>query len=548
MTTKTKWFWVGLIALWAVLFLPNLRTNPGWYGDEGEWMEKSWTYIHGTPRVGPVKMDFIFPYPYPPGYMLVNGVLLRVFGNDIVVARALGAVTALAAAGLLVWIGTRLRDETFGFLCGAAFLVYVEANMNFRWVRSHPLAGTLALASIGFLVRYVQEKRLRDAALAGLLCALATGTNYFTYPLIGAVVVTVAVVNGRQWKEGRAWGHVAIAGAAAGAYAGLFVLWYCAAHGWGELMAQVGRLTSIANNEVRPTIWGEVMRFGENIWNLGFRTPTLGWPGKDVWLMIATAGMLWLPVRQNKWLRAWVPFWLLVLMYGVFMKLNNVPFFFYPATIFLPLLAIGFAGAVTWVGEWASRVAKPAAVAVPAVVLLVFGVASLRGAWGAFDNKIAPWTQHLPAEAEAALRYVNAHTAPDDVVILPKQIYWLAKTERKSMLAYCSRYDGGINDMPVPVLIPRELYWFDCRLENAKYVVMASGVDQQQRPVGIDLIYGRGLNGVAETVSQMVREKWRVVYAGGQGVAYAPVGSGVSWPVVVGGEYLVLANPRLVKE
>jgi predicted membrane-bound mannosyltransferase len=177
---------IALVAFWALLFLPNLRTNPNWYGDEGEWMEKCWTFIHGTPRWGRSSMTFIFPYPYPPLYMVVNGTLLRVFGDDIVVGRALGAVTALAAGTLLFWIGTRLRDKTFGFLCAAAFLAYSEANTNFRWVRSHPMAGTLALASVGFLVRYVQEKRLRDAAWAGVFCSLATATNYFTYPLIGS--------------------------------------------------------------------------------------------------------------------------------------------------------------------------------------------------------------------------------------------------------------------------------------------------------------------------------------------------------------------------
>jgi len=160
--------------------------------------------------------------------MVVNGTLLRIFGDDIVVGRALGAVTALAAGALLFWIGTRLRDKKFGFLCAAAFLVYSEANTNFRWVRSHPMAGTLALASVGFLIRYVQEKRLRDAVWAGVFCSLATATNYFPYPLIGGVIATVAVVNWREWKSPRAWRDVILAGVLACAYAGLFVLWYIA--------------------------------------------------------------------------------------------------------------------------------------------------------------------------------------------------------------------------------------------------------------------------------------------------------------------------------
>ena len=118
-TAREKAIAVTLIGLWVLLYLPHLRTSPNWYGDEGEWMDKCWTFIHGTPRVGPITNDFVFPYPYPPLYMLINGALLRVFGNDILVGRALGAVTALAAATILFWIGTRVRDKSFGFLCGS---------------------------------------------------------------------------------------------------------------------------------------------------------------------------------------------------------------------------------------------------------------------------------------------------------------------------------------------------------------------------------------------------------------------------------------------
>ncbi len=557
---QTKWernIAVGLVVLWALLFLPNLRTNPNWYGDEGEWMEKCWTFIHGTPRAGPITIDYIFPYPYPPLYMAVNGALLRVFGNDIVVARALGAVTALAAAALLFWIGTRLRDKNFGFLCAAAFLVYSEANINFRWVRSHPMAGTWALASVGFLVRYVQEKRLRDAAWAGIFCSLATATNYFTYPLVGAVVATVAVVNWREWKSPRAWRDVIVAGALACAYAGLFVLWYSAAHGWGQLMTQVGRLTSIANNEARPTFGGEVERFIENVWTLGFKTPTkivlqlvpagpagqlvpMNLPqGQDWWLTVATVGFVFLPTRDWR-LRLWVPFWLLVLMYGVFKKLNNVPLFFYPATIFLPLMAVGFAGALTWAGELAKKLAgkskEAMATTVAIIVLAGFGLQSASGAWDHFHTRIDMWAQQSVTDAEAAMAYVNAHTAKDDFVIVPKQIYWLARCDRRSMLTFCARYEGVDNDMPVPAHIPEELYWFDCRLPEAKFLVLEYGVEQRllpdgrtaQLPVGIDAVYTMGLRGVREVIQQTQQEKWPVVFH--QGI------------------YLVLANPRFVKE
>lgn len=530
MTKRERWIAVGLVALWAVLFLPNLRTNPNWYGDEGEWMEKCWQFIHGTPRVGPIINDFVFPYPYPPLYMLVNGALLRVFGEDLVVGRALGAVLALTAAGLLFWIGCRLRDRTFGFLCAAAFLVYAEANINFRWVRSHPMAGMLCLASVGFLIRYVQEHRLRDIALAGAMCALATATHYFTYPLIAAVIVTAAVVN---------WRHLPVAGATAGSYGVLFVAWYAATRGWGTLLAQVGRLMSVATNEVRPTLAGEVARLIENFWNFSFHTPTQmglqGPTGHDWWLTVAVIGFVFLPVTRHKWLRVWVPVWLLVLMYSVFKKLNNVPLFFYPATVFLPLLAVGWAGVLTWAGEGLKRLGAPGGRVLPVLALVPFAWASAAGAWGHFATKIDHWTQRSAADAEAVMQYVNAHTTTNDMVVVPKQIYWLVKHARRNMLTYCARYDGPPNDMPVSVPIPKELYWFDPRLEHAKYVVLEYGLQEivlpdgrrGQLPVGIDAVYTVPvLRGVKEVLRQMQQEQWPIV--------------------AQQGAYRVLANPKRV--
>jgi len=41
MATRTRLLLVSCLVLWALLYLPNLRSNPNWYGDEGEWMDMS---------------------------------------------------------------------------------------------------------------------------------------------------------------------------------------------------------------------------------------------------------------------------------------------------------------------------------------------------------------------------------------------------------------------------------------------------------------------------------------------------------------------------
>jgi len=229
-----------------------------------------------------------------------------------------------------------------------------------------------------------------------------------------------------------------------------------------------------------------------------------------------------------------------VLMYGVFKKLNNVPLFFYPATIFLPLMAVGFAGVLAWAGELAKCIVPKSgnalAATIATVVLAGFGVESASGAWGHFHTRIDMWTQQSVPDAEAAMQFVNAHTAEDDFVFVPKQIYWLARCDRRSMLTFCARYEGIDNDMPVPAHIPKELFWFDCRYQYAKYVVLEYGVEQRtlpdgrsaQLPIGIDAVYTLPvLRGVRGVMQQIEREKWPVAFRQGA--------------------YIVLANPRFAK-
>jgi len=186
---------------------------------------------------------------------------------------------------------------------------------------------------------------------------------------------------------------------------------------------------------------------------------------------------------------------------------------------------------LAWAGAGLQRLKLPAWL--PALVLVPFLWVSAAGAWGQFDSKIDHWTQRSARDAEAVMQYVNDHTTTNDVVVVPKQIYWLVKHAKRTMLTFCARYNGVVNDMPVPVLIPKEKYWFDCRLENAKYVVLEYGAQEVvlpdgrrgQLPLGIDAVYTvPALRGVKEIIQQMQQEKWPVA--------------------AQHGAYLVLANPR----
>lgn len=531
--------------LWAVLYLPNLRTSPNWYGDEGEWMEKCWQLANGHARIGPVANDFIYPYPYPPLYMLLTGTMLRIFGNDVVVGRAVGAVTALAAAGILFWIGRRLKDDWFGALCAAALLVYENADVNFRWVRSHPLTGTLVLASAGFLIRYLQDKRPRDIVLAGMFTALATGCNYYAVGMIPGVIAVALWVNWRRWREWPGWRDTGLGALSAGAFGLLFLAWYLATQGGvAHLREQVRLMGGMAE---APPVTEILKRIGKFLFDTPTAISAKGPTGTDLWLWAAAIGLVAFPVAR---LRAWLVVWVVLLMWPIFKKQDNVSWFFYPAMMFLPLLALGVGGALHQAGRLLSRALKKESLAIrllPGVVALALWFApTVRGAWGRFDTMIDGFTQRSIPDAEAAMKYVNVHTTGDDFVLVPKQIYWLVKPARRSMLSHCGPYEGRPNGAwPSP--IPRAAYWFDCRWQNAKYAVIASGVSRQGQAYGIDLLYTRGVGGGQEAVTGMLREGWRIVFPPNAQVVYPPQLGG-QWPVLVDGEYMVLANPNLTKE
>lgn len=516
-TARERQIALGLLLLWALLFLPHLRTNPNWYGDEGDWMDPSWTLAHGHPRHGPLKVDFLFPYPYPPFFLAINGALLRVFGNDVVVGRALQAATALAGAALLVWVGTQLRDRNFGFLCAAAFLVYPEVVTNFRWVHSHPMAGVITIAAVGFLVRYVHQKRQRDIVWAGLLCSLATATSYWSYGLIFAVIITSLLVN---------WRHVAIAGVCSLAYLACFSVAYVLVYDDGlvRIFQQVERLTYMTAfvAEQRDTWGGELGRIGGNLLRFCFWTwcETRGSVRFiDPWLACATIGVLLFPsVRFRKWLIVW----LVALMFAVFKARNSVSTFTYPATIFLPLMAVGFAGAMVRLNEMARHLAplknKTWSYLPAALFLCSLGAVSLHGSLGHFRTKVDALSVQDHRSAEAVMEFVNARTAEDEFVILPFELFWLCEA-RKAHMVESLAWEGE-QVWPFAAPVPRESFWFDCHWRNATYLVLAAGPDEH----GIDAQFWLNMNNVRALVGSMRAEHWPVVFQRGP--------------------YLVFENPR----
>lgn len=512
---------VALVILWALIYLPNLRTNPNWYGDEGIVLEEAITTAKGTPRYGPIEFNFISPNPHPPVYLLVLAVPMKVFGPDILYGRLLQALVGLATGGIAFWVGSILINRRFGFLCAALLLTYPEAALHYRWVRGHPMQGMLSLACVGFLIRYLQTSLSRHILLASLMSTLALGVHYLAFPLLGMVLATELVKNPR---------NLPLVLAVCLAFPILFGVWMLVDNSWSGVLEQLGGALHQGLKTTQPKPLEEIWRMYRTALEFIFLTPTVdqrGVVGADLWI---TGGFLGICVFPNKSMRWWLVFFAMALMAGVFFSRDNPLLFMYRTFAFIPLLAIGLAGVLQVLGSWLASL-NPSRGAImrilPAILALTFnGSISVAGSVGQMRSKIDRWTVQSSEDAERAMAFVNQSTKPDDYVVMPDQLFWLYQWDKKAQLIHCAHFDFGIQENAT-IGVSKDRYWFDPGIKNAKYIVLAAGNGAGGNPIGIDAIFWLGYEGPQKVLEQIQREDWPLVFQSG--------------------EYRILANPRFIE-
>jgi hypothetical protein len=339
---------------------------------------------------------------------------------------------------------------------------------------------------------------------------------------MGIVVVTAFIVNRK---------HVPAAIVSSGLFVGLFLLWFFLSrdNALHDFLLRASGASKQGFGVARASWIDEVARIYRCTAEFVFLTPTRsksGMLGVDIWLTIAFLGVMFFPEGRY---RRWLIFWLLALMLAVFKSRDTVATFLYQALGFIPLMAVGFAGGMLLIAGWIEKFypALPRVVRIAPAILIMgaLGSSSLEGSLSHFHTKFDVYTIRSWRDATAAMQFVNEHTAPEDFVVMPDQLFWLYKHERRAQLLQSSHYEYGIEEN-LTLGVPKEQYWFDCRLENAKFLVMAYGAVDEERPSGIDAIFWSGYKGPRKLIERVQAEKWPIVFH--QGV------------------YMVLANPKFL--
>lgn len=169
---KSRWSSPGIFILvtliWAVLYLPHLRTSPPWYTDESNIHETAMDLVHGKMTLRGLAGAFWHPYnPYQPFYHLVVGLSGLATHGDILGSRYLNVRLAWACALATYFFGRLSLGRNPSLSACLMFLTYDHLSGGKKIdVSLHPTKGleiiigkTSGLRGVEDLKSFLFERR-----------------------------------------------------------------------------------------------------------------------------------------------------------------------------------------------------------------------------------------------------------------------------------------------------------------------------------------------------------------------------------------------------
>lgn len=188
---------VAIVLLGAFLRFWNLRTNPGIYGDEGMNMSVAWNLAHGKMRM--FAFNFVF-VTHPPLFYLIVGGLLKLLGNDILVARSVTAIYGVFTIIALYFVGKQVHSKFVGLLSSLLFAIWPFIIVNNRWALTYNQLMFFSIMTFLFSLKYVQTYARKWVYLAGLSVGLSMLTSPFGFSdLIYLVIVSLIFYRKKTW-------------------------------------------------------------------------------------------------------------------------------------------------------------------------------------------------------------------------------------------------------------------------------------------------------------------------------------------------------------
>ena len=470
-----------LISVWAVLYLPHIRTNPGWYGDETLAVTAAQNILPGPPAHRAFWNTFWHPYaPYQPGYLLAVAAALALTG-DIVGPRIFNALLGLATALVMLMVGRRVLGYIPSLFAALVFLTYEQSVIHFRWIFTHNLI------AFGFTLAFLELARrstFRNNFRAGLgIAAGASALPLFVYGAFAAGLWRI--------RHPRSWFPLAIPSFAV---VSVSLLWGWIAHEHPFLLTDIAATADFYTDASRENS-GSLAGLATNLWI--FFTHD--------WLHVL--GGVAILLCWNRRSRA-IGFGATAISILLLQNRQNLPVFYYQAVVLLPLMVLAIGNALgrgmrlsrrLTGSRFASRAAAMICFLLPVILFVSVFPKSIGG-------KLIPrnqfWVTQSPSEVEAAAEWINEQVAPNDLVICHQNIAWLIRCRTADFLMMTSY--AGLPTWPFKTPLTHQQFRYAVDVNLAKFVVVGD----------IDQRWTFSQPNVAAFTTGAMGDRWEAVWAG----------------------------------
>ena len=498
LSAKKRQFWIGIcliLLVWGMCYFPNLRSSPGWYGDEFVSLMEGNSILSGTFTNRALKYSFFSTYTnYQPwGAVLYSLSAKLLAGGDILGARVFSIFLALVMV-LLVYVELfRRKLGWVGFCAALTILLAPQNTIHFRWVYPHFFV-SLGVVLIGLLLGRDERESVNDWWL-GMGCALAALGHLL-------VVHVMAATGLSQILRPRSWIKIIVPPVMVLSLALLLGYWSSGPNLFRDLGELAGGYLGDSNRSTPQekviciyryffTDWFHILLFS-SFFGLGLLRK---WP-----LLVFT----------------------MALSFAVIQNRPELPVFYYQSMIFIPLLCINLMLTLHWLGEKIQTLVKSAAPGrlanlVCFCIPIFFLFPALQNSWaGTHQSRNSYWVAPRNTDLEEAAKWVNQHTSPHDLVVAFWDVGWLLHCRWTDPMQ-CAIWSYG--NFPYFYNRPRDHseFVFPANLAEAKYLLVG--------PLDLRWTYGQG------TIPMLLKD-FKVD----------------TWPTVFQTETTrVLANPSLSK-
>ena len=502
----------ALVVLFLILLISfrfrtvNLIHSPGWFIDEGTYLEISSRIGKAQLQFGSVNVTFVGPYmTHPPFYFALSNIFLKLGRTDMYRFRLFNALLGVLATLLVFFLGheagrrgtesdsSLLKAEILGLIASFFYAIHPDAVMYNRMGLPYNLY-LVEVILVGWLVlRYLRTRQFSMCLGACLIAALSLLTVYYSMVFIPFIMLAIL------WKK--KYKHL-----------------------WALVCIPVPLLIFLGFMALgrTPAFWDDIRALRQNAGSGSLYVVLYHYHEFFQTGLTYFAGMAGLLFLRRKTAGGFLFFLFLLIIHIVLRRADTViRFVHYPVIPLLPLVVLGCAAIALRAGEGLLDFTPIGLLIIPILLGAFLGVQQVRhGIAGRFPTPLEfGMTKHVSDTYDTAI-YINKYTESDELVIATPTLWSLLDT-RVADLTQSLAFEG-IKAGFYQYDFPRERFLFSPALEQASFVVLDSFTDKwcQNVPHSLHKPLAKTIDGV--------KENWTLDFQKG--------------------EYRVYKSPRLVEE